>query len=116
MCAVCGSSATIDVNGALSDAHNWTLAWNGTETDVRTFGSSEWGDFITCANDGTLVVNTYEPITGLSVGDIVTYDCGAVIANYAGDAITTQLNVAVDSKGVIEWTHTMRLTGNISIT
>jgi len=113
--AICGSSCTIDVGGALTDAFQFTLDWQTQENDVRTFGSAtEFGDWIACADSGNLTVQSYSPIA-TQPGDTATYsaNCGAVVLS--GNCSCMTLNVNADAKGLVTYSSSFRLTGDVSV-
>jgi len=81
------------------------------------FGSGEYGDWLACAKNGTITINSYlNP--GVVSGD--TCDVVAVIGTPAVYTITanackvTNYNISVDAKGIVEFSTTLRLTGDIS--
>lgn len=116
--AICGTSCSISLNGgaAEADAHAFTLNWASNEQDVRTFGSDDFGDWLACAENGTLEIRTYDYI-GATVdpGTTATYSANCSSATFSGNCVATVLNIAVDAKGLVEYSHTFRLTGDISI-
>lgn len=115
--ALCGDTCSISVGGSVqSDAHKFTITANAPEVDVRAFGSGDYGDWLACAKDGTIAVNTYMPISSLEAGDAGI----AVSANVGSTTLvcsnTTCTNVTcdVDAKGVVEWTYSLKLTGAVT--
>jgi hypothetical protein len=58
--AICGSTCAI-TNSAFStvQGHKFTIDLGSNEIDIRAFGSGEYGNFIACAKNGTIVVESY---------------------------------------------------------
>jgi len=116
--AICGKDCSITVDGSGSfEGHSFTIDTNSDETDVRAFGSGDYGEWLACAKNGTITINSYlNP--GVTSGD--TADIVAVIGTPAVLTITansckcTNYNISVDAKGIVEFSTTFRLTGDIS--
>ena len=114
--AICGDTCTIDVDGAVNDGHRFSLVCNAPEIDVRAFGSGDYGDWLACAKDGTVTVNTYMPIASLEAGDAGVSVTAVIGGTTLTCANTTCTNVTcdVDAKGVVEWTYVLKLTGAVT--
>jgi hypothetical protein len=115
MSAICGTSASITVGSLLNDAHGFTLNWATNEQDVRVFGSGTFGDWLACTSNGTLTINTYEPIA-YDPGDAVTFSLVLGGGHTgSGTGVMTTFNVAVDAKGLVEYVYTIRIDGTLTI-
>jgi len=115
--AICGDSCSIGVLSAnVASGHRFSIVANAPEIDVRAFGSGDYGDWLACAKDGTITINSYMSIPSLEAGDSGV----AIIANVGAITLscsnTTCTNVTcdVDAKSVVEWTYVFKLTGDIS--
>ena len=115
--ACCGDTCTISVAGSdVGDGHRFSIATNAPEIDVRTFGAGEYGEWLACAKDGTITINTYVNLDGIEAGDtgvaIIANVCGTTLT--ANSCTTTSVNSDVDAKSVVEWTYVFKLTGDIT--
>lgn len=117
MCAVCGDKASISVDDSdQTEAHKFTITANAPEIDVRTFGSGDYGEWLSCIKDGNIVMNTYVDVDGLAAGNTADIVCnvGGQATLTANNCACTSVTVDADAKGIIEWTYTFKLTGDIS--
>jgi len=115
--AICGDEATISVDSSeQTDAHRFNITANAPEIDVRTFGSGDYGEWLACVKDGTITIDTYEPISGLtaSVSADITANVGGQSTLTANACPCTSVTCDVDAKGVIEWSYTFKLVSDIS--
>jgi hypothetical protein len=117
MCALCGDSCSIGVAGAnVASGHRFSIVSNAPEIDVRAFGSGDYGDWLACAKDGTITVNTYMPIASMESGDTgiaIVANVGSVTLSCA-NSTCTNVTVDVDAKSVVEWTYSFKLTGAVT--
>uniref|UniRef100_A0A6H1ZWH6 Uncharacterized protein n=1 Tax=viral metagenome TaxID=1070528 RepID=A0A6H1ZWH6_9ZZZZ len=114
--AICGKDCSLTINdGTAFEGHRYSINCNAPEIDVRTFGSGAYGSWLTCAKDGTVDVETYLPVTGLEAGDTATVVCvqGAQTLT-ANDTKCTNANVNVDSKDVVGYKYSFKLTGDVT--
>jgi len=110
--AVCGRLATVSIGGVeIEDAHTVNLTDNAPTIDVRTFGSGVWGDWLACARDGTLTLNTYNYIAGIDPGDTTTFSVADTLRTVTGDCICSSESEAIDAKGLVEISYEFKLTG-----
>ena len=108
MAAVCGTSASITGSGT-TEAHSFSIAWNKTENDVRVFGSGSFGDWLGCASNGQLTVNSYD--IPEDPGTALTFSCVLGDGHTAsGTSIMTNWSVNVDAKGLVEYVSNSRVT------
>jgi hypothetical protein len=119
MCAVCGDQATLSINSTpVAEAHQFTLNWASNEQDVRTFDPAKpFGEWLACAENGTLEIRTYDYIcASVDPGtEDIEYICNCSSATFSGNCMASSINIAVDAKGIVEYSHVFRLTGDISI-
>lgn len=111
--AICGFTASISVDGVVTDGHRFSLTINSPESDVRTFSSDIYGDFIFCSEDGTITLNSREPIASLEVGDkptSIVMTIGSTVLTLA-DSITTNITQDTDAStgAVVDWVYTFKV-------
>jgi len=110
----CGSTAEINVAGNSNiEAHSYTVTLDANEVDTRSFGSGDYGDFMSCAKTGSIECRSYlDP--GVAIGDddvnITTNSCNS-LANYT-NCVVTGLTTEVDAKGLVEFVSRFRITGD----
>jgi hypothetical protein len=119
--AICGSDCTItstDFADATVLGHSFTVDLSSNETDVRAFGSGEYGDWLACGKAGTITVNSYALPAGVAVGDTdLRFTANVVSATIdAENCVCLSQNWNVDAKGVVEFATTIKLTGDATIT
>jgi hypothetical protein len=118
--AICGSDCTItsgDFEDSATLGHSFTVDLSSTETDVRAFGSGEYGDSLACGKAGTITVNSYALPASVEVGDadvVFAANVGSTTISCTACVCTAQ-NWNVDAKGVVEFATTIRLTGDATI-
>ena len=115
--AICGKDCSITIDGAGTfEGHSYTIDTGSDETDVRVFGSGDYGAWLACAKNGTITINTYlDPgIYASDVADLVAViGDPAVLTLTVTAAVCTNYNITVDSKGIVEFVVTFRLVGDI---
>ena len=114
--AICGDTCTIAAGGAVSDGHRFSIVTNAPEIDVRAFGSGDYGDWLACAKDGTITINSYMSVNSIEAGDTgitVTAVIGTVTLVCA-NTTCTNVTCDVDAKSVVEWTYVLKLTGAVT--
>lgn len=114
--AICGADCSITIDdGTAFEGHRYTITCNSPEIDVRTFGSGAYGDWLACVKDGTIDVETYLPIAGMAAGDTAN-----IVAVQGSQTLTanstkcTGVTVGVDSKDVVNYTYSFKLTGDVT--
>jgi len=117
--AICGDSCSVTVGGgATFEGHRYVITVNAPDIDVRTFSSGEYGSWLTCVKDGTVDIETYLPIPSIQAGS--TADLVCTIASNpiklltASDTRCTNITVNVDSKDVVTFSYSFKLTGDIT--
>jgi hypothetical protein len=116
--SICGSSCSISVDGNVAaDAHSFVINWSTAEQDVRAFGSTgQFGEWLACASNGTLSIESYDLIAGVEPGTSgIQYSANCGSATLSGNCVATTLNIAVDAKGLVGYSHAFRLTGDVSM-
>jgi hypothetical protein len=113
--AICGDQCTITAPSGVYEAHKYSINIKGTEENVRRFGSGRFGDWLSCAAEGSIVINHYLQIPNLKVGDTcsVTLGIGTVTLT-ATNCRVMDITCDVDAKAVVEWTTTVKLTGVVT--
>ena len=114
--AICGSACSITVDGdSTFEGHRFVITCNAPEIDVRTFGSGSYGSWLSCVKDGTIDIDSYANIAGLEAGDTadLVANTGTVTLT-ATSAQCTNVTCSVDSKDVVQWTYSFKLTGDIT--
>jgi hypothetical protein len=114
MTAICGDSCSILVG--IDDTflgHKFTINTSSPDNDVRTFGSGTYGDWLNCIKEGTISLNCYNRISGVTNGDVATVTCNvnSEIWTFSNCVCRTQ-NCDVDAKGIVEFVYEFRITGD----
>jgi len=108
MAVVCGTSASI-TGSSTSEAHSFSISWSVNENDVRVFGSGSFGDWLGCASNATLTVNSYDQPD--DPGTLLTFSCVLGDGHTAsGTSVMTNWSVNVDAKGLVEYVSNSRIT------
>ena len=115
--AICGKDCSITIDGTGSfEGHSYTIDTNSEETDVRAFGSGDYGAWLACAKNGTVTINTYlnPGVTSGDVADLVAViGTPAVLTLTMTSAVCTNFNIGVDAKGIVEFSSTFRIVGDV---
>lgn len=115
--AICGKDCSITIDGAKKEGHSFTIDTTSEETDVRAFGDGDYGSWLNCAKAGTVTINTYAN-PGVTAGDeadlVATIGSPAVLTLTMTAAKCTAFNINVDAKGIVEFSTTFRLVGDIT--
>ena len=115
MCAVCGSTCSITIGGGSAfEGHRFNITGNSPSSDVRIFGSGEYGAWLSCTRDGQVTMDCYDnpAISPGSTGTLAMIIDGTTYT--ATDAILETKSVAVDAKGIVEWSTTWRIVDDIT--
>jgi len=113
--AVCGSTCTVQINGGTAfEGHRFTITGNSPSTDVRVFGSGEYGAWLSCTRDGQVTIDSYLT-PAISPGATATLIMTINATDYtATDAIMESKSANVDAKGIVEWSTTWRIVDDIT--
>jgi hypothetical protein len=109
---ICGDTCSITTPTGSFEGHKFEINIKGTEENVRRFGSGRFGDWLSCAAEGSVTISHYMQIPNLKVGD--TTAVKLVIGSVSLDASNCrvmEVNCAVDAKAVVDWTTTVKLVG-----
>jgi hypothetical protein len=108
----CGDDATV-TNSEFSDVspYSFTISLSSNEIDVRAFGDGEYGNWIACAKAGTVSLQSYcRP--ELVPGDSLTFTGTICDEDFSIPVIVTGQDFNVDAKEVVNFSTTMRITGD----
>lgn len=110
--AFCGDTTTLSGSVEGVSAHIISISETSNETDVRNFDSEAggFGDWLACSKAAQITMQSYLPVP-LDVSDTSTFE--ATIANEAVSypVVVTGKDTNVDAKGLVEFSITMRVTG-----
>lgn len=114
--AICGSACSITVAGGQTfEGHKFEIEARGTEFDVRRFGSGAYGDWLACAKEGNVTINTYLPVPNQTPNSTAAIVCSIGTTSLsASNSRLVSINCSVDSKDVVQWSYVYKLTGDIS--
>jgi len=112
---ICGDTCSITTPTNNYEGHKFEINIKGTEENVRRFGSGRFGDWLSCAAEGSVSISHYLQIPNLKVGDTtnVTLVIGSVSLT-ATNCRVMDITCSVDAKAVVEWTTTVKLTGAVT--
>ena len=121
---ICGDTCSVTVNGgATFEGHKFAINIKSTEENVRKFGANNrFGDWLACSAEGTVTINTYLQIPNLVTGAATSVICTIPLGSGGGGAVTltcaaarlVDVSTDVDSKGIVEWTWTFKLSGQVT--
>lgn len=114
--AICGDSCSIVIGGSSTfEAHRFTLTANAPDIDVRSFGSGDWGEYLSCFKDATIDAECYVPINSLEPGDAasITMTVGTHTLS-APSTKCTNVTYNVDAKDVVNVTYSFRVSDDIT--
>ena len=114
--ACCGINAGITYDSITDDIHSYSISIDGNPIDVTTFDSvGDAGDWLTCRQNASLVVNTYAYITGVEKGDTgIVWSANVCGTTISGTCTCTNISVPVDVSSPPTITYTNRITGDIT--
>lgn len=109
--AFCGDTVTV-TNAQFNsvEAHVLDYSLTSNETDVRSFeDSGAYGEYLACNKNGTLTVQTYlRP--SVNINDAVTVTANVNSEVYTFPCKVTGISGNLDSKGVGQFTTSLRVT------
>ena len=113
--AICGSECTINSGLSAVEGHRFVIELGSNEIDIRTFGDGDYGSFIACALNGTLVVDSYlRPV--VDVGDSLTVKAVVGTETISLPCVVTGQTINVDAKDVVQFNTKFRVQNTVSIT
>jgi hypothetical protein len=115
--AICGTNVNVQVgsqNDLVIEGHQFTLATEVNEFDVRHLDDLDYGSWAGCSRKGTVDLKTYEKVN-VAPGDVANINANIGTDTLAAvNAVCMSAGTDVDAKGVVEFTYRFRLAGNVS--
>ena len=107
----CGTDSGITFGGETDNIFSFTITLTGGEQDVTTFEGGP--EFLSCQNDSTISVSTYELINTIAKGDTVAFSANVCSSVISGSCIISQIDIPVAAVSPPTVTYTGKITGDL---
>lgn len=112
----CPLGLGLSIGGETDGIHSYTPDFRTVVEDVTTFDSGIAGDFIACRILGTIQVNTYKKLNGISLGDTgIPWSFVACDGNtISGEATCSAMSFPTDAKAIPSYPYEFNVTGTVT--